>query len=121
VAYLVAAALSYKKGRRLEYRVRDYLRRNGWAVFRCAASKPVDLIALKDGAKPMLIECKYGSSHPTKKEKADLVELALKAGAYPIIAHAEKYGKINFEYILQKSYKQENKSNTYAGPVREEA
>jgi Holliday junction resolvase len=121
VAYLVTAALSYRKGRRLEYRVRDYLRRNGWAVFRCAASKPVDLIALKEGAKPMLIECKYGSSHPTKKEKSSLVELARKAGAYPVIAHAEKYGKINFQYILGKSYKPENKSNMHAGPVREEA
>jgi Holliday junction resolvase len=117
----VAVALSYRKGRRLEYRVRDYLRRNGWAVFRCAASKPVDLIALKDGAKPMLIECKYGSSHPTKKEKSDLLELALKAGACPIIAHAEKHGKITFQYILQKSYKPEKTLTTHASPGPEKA
>jgi len=37
------------KGRLLEYAVRRKLRSMGYYVFRCAGSRPVDLIAMKDG------------------------------------------------------------------------
>jgi hypothetical protein len=39
--------VSYRKGRRLEYVVRDMFRRRGWFVVRAAASKPVDLVCLR--------------------------------------------------------------------------
>jgi Holliday junction resolvase len=48
--------MSYRKGRRLEYVVRDMFRRRGWFVVRAAASKPVDLVCLKDG-ETVLVEC----------------------------------------------------------------
>jgi Holliday junction resolvase len=51
--------VSYRKGRRLEYVVRDMFRRRGWFVVRAAASKPVDLVCLKNG-EVVLVECKYG-------------------------------------------------------------
>jgi Holliday junction resolvase len=51
--------VSYRKGRRLEYVVRDMFRRRGWFVVRAAASKPVDLVCLKDG-EVVLVECEYG-------------------------------------------------------------
>jgi Holliday junction resolvase len=51
--------VSYRKGRRLEYVVRDMFRRRGWFVVRAAASKPVDLVCLK-GGDIVLVECKYG-------------------------------------------------------------
>jgi Holliday junction resolvase len=42
--------VSYRKGRRLEYVVRDMFRRRGWFVVRAAASKPVvDPVCLKGG------------------------------------------------------------------------
>jgi len=51
--------VSYRRGRGLEYVVRDMFRRRGWFVIRAAASKPVDLVCLK-GGKIVLVECKYG-------------------------------------------------------------
>jgi Holliday junction resolvase len=49
--------VSYRKGRRLEYVVRDMFRRRGWFVVRAAASKPVDLVCIKNG-EIALVECK---------------------------------------------------------------
>jgi Holliday junction resolvase len=51
--------VSYRKGRRLEYVVRDVFRKRGWFVVRAAASKPVDLVCLK-GGDIVLVECEYG-------------------------------------------------------------
>ena len=59
---------AYTKGRRFEYKVRDELRKLGFAVYRTSRSSglgwqreknevPVDLIAIKNG-KCILVECK---------------------------------------------------------------
>ncbi|MEM3692448.1 MAG: hypothetical protein QXI39_00285 [Candidatus Bathyarchaeia archaeon] len=48
---------NYVKGRMLEYKVKKYLESLGWTVFRCAGSKPLDLIAIRDG-KAIAVECK---------------------------------------------------------------
>jgi Holliday junction resolvase len=63
----VISFVSYRSGRRLEYVVRDMFRRRGWFVVRAAASKPVDLVCLKDG-EIVLVECKYGV-RDVKQEK----------------------------------------------------
>ena len=52
--------MSYKRGRRFEYRVKEKLERLGYVVIRSAASKPIDLVALKAGCPPLFIECKLG-------------------------------------------------------------
>jgi Holliday junction resolvase len=49
--------VNYRKGRRLEYVVRDMFRRRRWFVVRAAASKPVDLVCIKNG-EIALVECK---------------------------------------------------------------
>jgi DNA primase large subunit len=67
--------VSYRKGRRLEYVVRDMFRRRGWFVVRAAASKPVDLVCLK-GGKTVLVECKYGVRGVRWVELAPLLEAA---------------------------------------------
>jgi len=46
-----------RKGYLFELRVKAKLEREGWAVFRCARSKPIDLIAIKDD-EIRFIECK---------------------------------------------------------------
>jgi len=69
------------RGRRFEWRVRDHFRERGYAVFRCAGSKPIDLIALKKGKPVLLIECKSGSHSIGKKRLEELMELAELAGA----------------------------------------
>ena len=76
----------YRKGRRFEYHVKHHLEQQGYAVFRCAGSRPVDLVALKPGEPPLLVECKYGKSKLTEADRKALLELARKAGARLILA-----------------------------------
>ena len=83
---------SYRKGRRLEYVVRDMFRRRGWFVVRAAASKPVDLACLKGGV--VLVECKYGVKGIRWAELAPLLEAAERANARPVLAIAEKRGRV---------------------------
>jgi Holliday junction resolvase len=59
----------YERGRTFEYEVRDLLRKQGFYVFRCAGSKPIDLIAIYEG-QPLLIECKTDKS----KIREDLIK-----------------------------------------------
>jgi Holliday junction resolvase len=81
--------MSYPSGRRFEWSVRNLLESCGWVTVRAARSKPVDLIALKDG-RILLIECKYNTR--ISSERIDyLKSLAGKAGARPILAVKKKY------------------------------
>jgi Archaeal holliday junction resolvase (hjc). len=41
--------VSYRKGRRLEYGVKELLESQGWFVVRAAGSKPVDLVCIRQG------------------------------------------------------------------------
>ncbi|RLF08418.1 MAG: hypothetical protein DRJ60_00365 [Thermoprotei archaeon] len=86
----------YYKGRQFEYKVKKFLEALGFAVFRCAGSKPVDLVVLKAGLKPMLIECKTTSNIP--KDQRDIEKaLAERAGAELIIVT-----KSNFDEFKKK-------------------
>jgi Holliday junction resolvase len=85
--------MSYRKGRRLEYVVRDMFRRRGWFVVRAAASKPVDLVCLK-GGDIVLVECKYGVRGVRWAELAPLLDAAEKADVRPVLAIAEKRGRV---------------------------
>jgi Holliday junction resolvase len=77
----------------LEYVVRDMFRRRGWFVVRAAASKPVDPVCLKSG-EVVLVECKYGVKGVRWAELAPLLEAAEKANAKPVLAIAEKRGRV---------------------------
>lgn len=74
----------YKKGRRWEYKVRDHFKSQGWLVIRAAGSKPLDLVCLKQGKKPALVECKT-KNYLTKSEKEKLLGMAKQADATPIL------------------------------------
>jgi Holliday junction resolvase len=77
----------------LEYVVRDMFRRRGWFVVRAAASKPVDLVCLK-GGDIVLVKCKYGVKGIRWDELAPLLEAAERANAKPVLAIAEKRGRV---------------------------
>ena len=81
--------MSYAKGRRFEWNVKDLLETRGWIVVRAARSKPVDLVAMKNG-RILLIECKY-DAQLTKDRRKLLMELAERAGAKPILAKKRRY------------------------------
>jgi Holliday junction resolvase len=68
-------------------------RRRGWFVVRAAASKPVDLVCLK-GGDIVLVECKYGVRGVRWAELAPLLDAAEKADARPVLAIAEKRGRV---------------------------
>lgn len=81
--------MSYRKGRKFEWQVRRMLETKGWFTVRAARSKPLDLIALKNGS-ILLIECKY-SSRLSQKDKSKMIEIAKTTSGKPILAVKKKY------------------------------
>jgi Holliday junction resolvase len=84
--------MSYRKGRRLEYEVRDLFASRGWFVVRAAASKPVDLVCIRQG-QVVLVECKY-NDRPSSQELERLGEIARVTGARVLLAVKPRYGKL---------------------------
>ncbi|TMI53161.1 hypothetical protein E6H13_04850 [Candidatus Bathyarchaeota archaeon] len=80
---------NYETGRRLEYRIRDIFRREGYLVIRAAQSKPIDLVCMRDGRS----ECKTDRSWLGKDRKKELLGLAEQAGT-PIILAKRKRRKV---------------------------
>ena len=80
---------NYEIGRRLEYRIRDIFRRNGYFVVRAAQSKPIDLVCLRDG-RSVLVECKAGGSFLGKDRIRELLDVAKQAGASVVIARRKR-------------------------------
>jgi len=80
---------NYEAGRRLEYRVRDMFRKQGYLVIRAAQSKPIDLVALRNG-RTLLVECKAGGSYLGQDRKRELLSLAALTGATIVIATRRK-------------------------------
>ncbi|MDJ0274008.1 MAG: hypothetical protein QXO17_01040 [Nitrososphaerota archaeon] len=84
--------MSYKRGRRLEYEVRDLFASRGWLVVRAAGSKPVDLVCIK-GGQAVLVECKY-NDRPSHEELEKLSEVSRVSGAKVLLAVRPKYGRL---------------------------
>ncbi len=80
---------NYEAGRRLEYRVRDIFRKQGFLVIRAAQSKPIDLVCMKEG-RSILIECKAGRSFLGRDRKEELLALSEQAGAVIVLARRRK-------------------------------
>ncbi len=80
---------NYEIGRRLEYRIRDLFKRNGYFVIRAAQSKPIDLVCLRNG-RSVLVECKAGSSFLGKERKRELLDLAKQTGAAIVLARRRR-------------------------------
>lgn len=66
----------YARGRRFEYRTKDYLKKLGWFVVRQPKSTFPDIIALRDGS-ILVIECKVDGYIPSTKRR-HIVRLARK-------------------------------------------
>ena len=80
---------NYEIGRRLEYRVRDLFKRNGFFVVRAAQSKPIDLVCLRQG-RSILVECKAGRSFLGKDKREELLEVARQTGASIVVARRRR-------------------------------
>jgi Holliday junction resolvase len=103
----------YERGRRFEYRCRDALRDAGWHVWRTPASKsPADLIALRDGHKPLLVQCKTEREQFKRSEVVALHELAQECGAHALLgARGNRRGEILWQAVL-------NNGPLYLGVLR---
>lgn len=95
-------------GSKRERAVKQLLEAEGWVVFRCAASKPCDLVALRRSqANPetwmpqgMLVEVKGTTRSPWvawgPAERAELVDAAKRAGAVPMLAWWPSHGELRW-------------------------
>jgi Holliday junction resolvase len=100
------------KGRALEYSVRDRLRSLGYVVFRCAGSRPVDLIAVKHG-ELLLVECKAGL-HPflSTRQFRSLMEVARDAEATLLLAVRKRHRGIEWFEVTEKGLNETSLLNT---------
>ncbi len=96
----------YRRGRKLEYTVRDMFKQGGYFVFRCAGSKPLDLIAVK-GSETVLIEVKMGE--PTKADFDKCRQIAKESNhEVNLISYA---GQRPHGWVIHPDGKTEKKSN----------
>ena len=82
--------MTYVKGVRWEREVKERLERHGWLVFRCAGSKPIDLIAFRSGKLPLWVECKT-RGRPAKWKVAYWGGEAALCGAKYIVARKYRH------------------------------
>jgi Holliday junction resolvase len=98
---------TYVKGRAFEYQVKKLLESQGFIVFRCASSKPLDLVAFRMG-KVLVCECK--TSSVSKKDKEKLGEWSVKLG-FPVSLFTKVNSNVQVE-VFEPSERREWR-NTY--------
>ena len=91
---------AYREGYLLENKVKKYLESFGYIVFRQAKSSFPDLIAITQGGRILLIECKV-NGRISKKELERAYELHCKTGATFVLAYNDG-GKIGLEVIYEQ-------------------
>lgn len=90
-----------KRGTQREYAVRDHMRDRDWIVFRAPASLGVaDVVALRYGNRPRLIEVKSTAQGPYERfgpaDRSKLREAARIAGADALLAWWPPRGSLIF-------------------------
>jgi Holliday junction resolvase len=83
---------SYKKGYRFEHRVKRFLERKGYVVYRLAGSKPFDLIAIS-GSNVYIIECK-SNKRDVPKASERLANSVKDLIAKPLIIYKDKRNRL---------------------------
>jgi Holliday junction resolvase len=87
-------ATNYERGRAFEYRVKQYLEKQGYFVVRSAGSKFPDLIAIKHG-KVLAVEVKkYKPTQSIIQEIEEKAHGLLRYGITPCLAYLDGDGKI---------------------------
>lgn len=83
----------YARGRAFEYRIKQRFIDAGYLVVRAAQSKgPADLVAIRSGMKPVLIQCKIGKTWSSIKDWNEFLALCESLDAIPVFAstHSRK-------------------------------
>ena len=93
-------------GRRLEYAVRRKLKSVGFVVFRCAGSRPVDLVAFRDG-KILLVECKTGLNPRLPEPQAKrILDIAEQIHAVFLLTIRKKHRGIKWYHVTKQGLTQ---------------
>jgi hypothetical protein len=87
------------RGRARELAVRDHLRAQGWVVRRLADG-PADLVALKAGVRPLLVQVKSTAGGPWEHfgpaDRTALEHEAISAGADATLAYWPPQGRLRW-------------------------
>lgn len=93
---MYAPTAAYRVGRKTENLARAVLHGAGFVTLRSWMSRsPADLVALRAGTVPWLVQVKKGGYMPPT-ERVALLEMAAKAGAMPVLCRMESDGSLTF-------------------------
>jgi Holliday junction resolvase len=94
------ALTNRQRGDYFERQVKATLEFHGWLVVRSAGSKgPFDLVAIRHGKTPMLVQCKL-SGRIDPHERAATLESAHGAGARAVVAFRPRGGRVTLAAIV---------------------
>jgi Holliday junction resolvase len=75
-------------------------------VFRCAGSRPVDLVAIKDG-QILLVECKAGlNPFLSPQQRHQILAISQQIDATPVLAVRKRYRGIRWFIIAEERLKE---------------
>lgn len=96
---MYAPTAAYRVGRATENKARAVLHGAGYVTLRSWMSRsPADLVALKAGTTPLLVQVKkHGYMTPT--ERVALIAMAAQAGAVPVLCRMESDGSLTFHWM----------------------
>ena len=112
------ASTAYERGRRFEYRVRDYFVRLGYVVVRSPKSKsPVDVFVM--GHQTILfVQCKLGGYLPPDEWNA-LIDMCDKCGALPVLAINNRR-KLEFYQLMTRKMERGRTVRLLLRPLKNE-
>ena len=94
-----APTMAARVGRATENKARAVLHGAGYVTLRSWMSRsPADLVALKAGWPAMLVQVKK-HGYMTPMERVALMDMALKAGAVPVLCRMESDGSLTFHVM----------------------
>jgi len=96
---MYAPTAAYRVGRATENKARAVLHRAGFVTLRSWMSRsPADLVALRAGTVPWLVQVKKGG-YMSPQERVDLIVMAAQAGATPVLCRMESDGSLTFHVM----------------------
>ena len=99
---------NYERGRRFEYKIKTFFMRRGYYVTRSAGSHgAADLVALKRGKRPLLIQCKYGSGGISMEEQNELYKTAVETDGIAIVASSDERQPTVFKRVVGAAIKKD--------------
>ena len=96
---MYAPTAAYRVGRATENKARTILHGAGFVTLRSWMSRsPADLVALRAGTVPWLVQVKKGG-YMSPQERVALIVMAAQAGATPVLCRMESDGTLTFHVM----------------------